>query len=75
MDSRGAGTRQTFIRMGGQQHDLWRAINQNWHVPDILVQSRRNIRAVKRFFRKPLRSLRYAPRVIVTDGSGSWRMR
>lgn len=34
---------------------------------EILVQSRRNTRAAGRLFRKPLRGLQYAPRVIVTD--------
>jgi len=36
-------------------------------VLDILVQSRRNARAAKRFFRKLLRGLEYVPRVIATD--------
>lgn len=39
---------------------------------DVLVQSRRNTRAAKRFFRKLLKSLCYAPRVIVTDKLGSY---
>ena len=43
------------------------AVDQHGHVLDILVQSRRNARAAKRFFRKLLRGLRYVPRVIVTD--------
>ena len=34
---------------------------------DILVQSRRNAKAAKRFFRKLLKGLRYVPRVLVTD--------
>ena len=34
---------------------------------DVLVQSRRNAVAAKRFFRKLLKGLRYVPRVIVTD--------
>ena len=34
---------------------------------DILVQSRRNAKAAKRFFRKLLRGLQYVPRVLVTD--------
>lgn len=38
-----------------------------WNVLDILVQSRRNARAAKRFFRKLLRGLQYVPRVLVTD--------
>ena len=46
---------------------LWRAVDQDGNVLDILVQSRRNATAAKRFFRKLLKGLRYAPRVIVTD--------
>lgn len=34
---------------------------------DILVQSRRNAKAAKRFFKKLLRGLQHVPRVIVTD--------
>ena len=60
-------TRQVFIRIGGKQHYLWRAVDQDGHVLDILVQSRRNAKAAKRFFRKLLKGLHYAPRVVVTD--------
>ena len=41
---------------------------------DILVQSRRNAAAAKRFFRKLLKGLRYVPRVIVTDKLASYRL-
>src|SRR3712207_8189045 len=58
---------EVFIRIRGKQHYLWRAIDQNGVVLDILVQSRRNKKAAKRFFRKLLKGLRYAPRVIVTE--------
>ena len=34
---------------------------------DILVQSRRNAKAARRFFKKLLKGLQYVPRVIVTD--------
>ena len=34
---------------------------------DILVQSRRNKQAAKKFFRKLLKGLQYVPRVIITD--------
>jgi putative transposase len=34
---------------------------------DILVQSKRDKKAAKKFFRKLLKGLRYVPRVIVTD--------
>ena len=58
---------EVFLRIGGQQHYLWRAVDQDGHVLDILVQSRRNAKAAERFFRKLLKGLQYVPRVIVTD--------
>ncbi len=58
---------EVFIRIGGKQPYLWRAVDQDGHVLDILVQSRRSAKAAKRFFRKLLKSWQYAPRVIVTD--------
>ena len=60
-------TRQVFIRIRGKQHYLWRAVDQDGNVLDILVQSRRSATAAKRFFRKLLKGLRYVPWVIVTD--------
>ena len=58
---------EVFIRIGGKLHYLWRAVDQDGHVLDILIQSRRNANAAKRFFRKLLKGLQYVPRVIVTD--------
>lgn len=58
---------EVFISIRGKQHYLWRAVDQNGVVLDILVQSRRNKTAAERFFRKLLKGLRYAPRVLVTD--------
>jgi putative transposase len=58
---------EVFIRIQGKLQYLWRAVDQDGHVLDILVQSRRNTLAAKRFFRKLLRDLQYVPRVIVTD--------
>jgi putative transposase len=42
-------------------------VKQFSNVLDILVQSRRNTHAAKRFFRKLLKGLQYVPRVIITD--------
>jgi Transposase and inactivated derivatives len=58
---------EVFIRIRGKQHYLWRAVDQNGVVLGILAQSRRNTKAAKRFFRKLLKELRYAPRVLITD--------
>lgn len=46
---------------------LWRAVDQDGNVLDILVTDKRDTTAAKRFFRKLLKDLAYVPRVIVTD--------
>ena len=51
----------------GQHHYLGRAVDQDGYTLDILMQSRRDRKAAKRFFRKLLKGLRYVPRVIITD--------
>lgn len=63
---------EVFIKISGVQHYLWRAVDQDGIVLDVLVQSRRNTKAAKRFFKKLLKGLRYVPRVIVTDGLKSY---
>ena len=55
------------LTIKGKHHNLWRAVDQNSQVLDILIQSRRNRQAAKRFLRKLLKGLRYAPRVLITD--------
>ena len=37
---------------------LWRAVDQHGNVLDVLVQSRRNALAAKKFFRRLLKGLR-----------------
>ena len=58
---------EVFLKINGQLHYLWRAVDQDGEVLDILVQSRRDKKAAKKFFRKLLKGLRYVTRVIVTD--------
>ena len=56
-----------FLTIKGEHHYLWRAVAQEGNVLDILVQRRRDKQAAKKFFRKLLKGLMYAPQVIVTD--------
>jgi putative transposase len=56
-----------FLHVNGRIHYLWRAVDQDGDVLDILVQSRRDQKAAKKFFRKLLKKLRYVPRVLITD--------
>ncbi len=46
---------EVFLTINGEQHYLWRAVDQDGTVLDILVQSRRNKQAAKKFFRKLLK--------------------
>ena len=60
------------MRIGGAQHYLWRAVDQDGNVLDILVQSRRDKRAATKFLRKLLKGLTYVPRVLITDKLASY---
>ena len=63
---------EVFIKVCGETHYLWRAVDQDGNVLDILVQSQRNAKAAARFFKKLLKGLRYAPRVMITDKLASY---
>jgi putative transposase len=58
---------EVYLKINGKTHYLWRAVDQDGAVLDILVQSRRNKQAAKRFFQKLLKGLHSVPRVIITD--------
>ena len=58
---------ELFVNIRGQQHYLWRAVDQDGDVIDILVQRRRDRRAAERFFRKLLKGQGGVPRRMVTD--------
>ena len=59
-----------FLKINGVTHYLWRAVDQNGVVLDILVQP--GSLCCHRFFRKLLRGTGRRPRVIVTDKLGSY---
>ena len=63
---------EMFITIQGTIHYLWRAVDQDGNVLDILVQPRRNAQAARKFFRRLLKGLRYVPRVVITDKLASY---
>lgn len=63
---------EVFCKINGQLVYLWRAVDQEGEVLDILVQSKRNAKAAKRFLKKLLKGLQYAPRALVTDKLSSY---
>ncbi len=58
---------ELFVTLNGRQQYLWRAVDEDGDVLDLLVQSRRNRRAAVRFFRKLLKRQGSVPRRLVTD--------
>ncbi|BDM74978.1 IS6 family transposase (plasmid) [Streptomyces nigrescens] len=58
---------EVFIKVNGRQRYLWRAVDQDGNVLDILVTDRRDTAAARRFFRKLLKTTEAVPWVVVTD--------
>jgi putative transposase len=60
------------LKSNGRKHWLWRAVDQDGLVLDILVQARRNRTAAETFLRRVLAGCGVPPRVIVTDKLASY---
>ncbi|MFK4531919.1 transposase-like protein [Bradyrhizobium ottawaense] len=58
---------EVVISIAGEQHWLWRAVDQNGFVLDVLIQRRRDSRAAQRLMKKLLKSAGTPPRVMITD--------
>ena len=58
---------ELFVTIRGRRQYLWRAVDQNGDVIDILVQSRRDRRAATRFSEKLLKGQGHEPRRLLTN--------
>jgi putative transposase len=58
---------EVFITINGERKYLWRAVDQDGMVLDVLVQNRRDKAAARRFFRQLIKENGSVPRVVVTD--------
>ncbi|WP_208246232.1 IS6 family transposase (plasmid) [Rhizobium sp. T1470] len=58
---------ECVVAINGKKQWLWRAVDQDGFVLDVLVQSRRNAKAAKRLMRKLLKAQGRTPRVMITD--------
>jgi putative transposase len=63
---------ELFVTIQGRQQYLWRAVDHDGDVIDILVQPRRDRHAAERFFRKLLKGQGRAPRRLITDNLRSY---
>jgi len=63
---------ELVVTIAGSKHWLWRAVDHDGFVLDVLVQSRRNAKAARRLMRKLLKAQCRAPRVMITDKLASY---
>ncbi len=64
---------EVSVRINGELKYLWRAVDADDAVLDILVQNRRDKTAARRFFRRLLKTTRTVPRMSVTDKLRSYQ--
>ena len=58
---------EVLVRISGELHYLWRAVDQDGDIIGILLQRRRNAPAANRFFKKALKRQGAEPILLVTD--------
>jgi transposase-like protein len=58
---------EMVVRIAGRRMYLWRAVDHEGEILDMLVQRRRNQRAALKLMRKLLRKQGFAPKLVVTD--------
>src|SRR5438067_7360578 len=63
---------EMVVRIAGRQMYLWRAVDHEGEVLDMLVQRRRDKRAVLRLMRKLLKKQGFPPKLLTTDKLGSY---
>ncbi len=64
---------EMVVKIGGRRMWLWRAVDDEGEVLDMLVQRRRNKHAALKLFRKLLKNRGIHPEAIVTDKLASYR--
>src|SRR5437868_11956732 len=63
---------EMVVRIAGKRMYLWRAVDHEGEVLDMLVQRRRDTKAALRLTRKLLKKQGFAPKLLVTDKLGSY---
>jgi len=64
---------EMLVRIGGKRMFMWRAVDKEGEVLDVLVQKRRNKAAALKLLRKLLKKQGFAPDAFVTDGLASYK--
>src|SRR6202047_3019326 len=64
---------EMMVRIAGKRMYLWRAVDHEGEILDVLLQGRRDRRAAVKLMRKLLRKQGFAPKRVTTDQLCSWR--
>lgn len=64
---------EMIVRINGKRMFMWRAVDREGEVLDVLVQKRRNKAAALKLLRKLLKNQGFMPDAIVTDGLASYK--
>jgi hypothetical protein len=64
---------EAYLEIDGRMVYLWRVVDAEGEVLDVLVQAKRNKRAALKLMRKLLKKYRFVPEALVTDDLRSYR--
>src|ERR1035438_9038466 len=64
---------EVYLKIDGRMVYLWRAVDAEGEVLDVLVQAKRNKHAALKLMRKLLKNYGFIPDRLVTDDLGSYR--
>jgi putative transposase len=63
---------EVVVTIGGEQHWLWRAVDQDGYILDEIAQTRRDTKSAKRLLTRLLKKQGCPPRRMITDKLGSY---
>jgi putative transposase len=61
------------VKIKGEVYWLWRAVDEEGQILDILMQKHRDTKAAKKFFKKIIKKVGFVPKVVVTDKLKSYQ--
>jgi putative transposase len=61
------------VKIGGEVYWLWRVVDEEGQVLDILMQKHRDTKAAKKFFKELIKKVGLAPKVVITDKLKSYQ--
>jgi transposase-like protein len=63
---------ETYVRVGGRWCSLYRAIDRDGNLVDVLLSEQRDMAAAQRFFARALATVGHVPEQVTTDGHDAY---